>query len=72
MPYRSTQDPRQHVHTQYSLLDGAARLKDMFDACNEMGMTHIAMSDHGNLHGAYDFFHTAKKAGVTPIIGIEA
>ena len=61
-----------HVHTQYSLLDGAARLKDMFDACNEMGMTHIAMTDHGNLHGAYDFFHTAKKAGVTPIIGIEA
>ena len=61
-----------HVHTQYSLLDGAARLKDMFDACNEMGMSHIAMTDHGNLHGAYDFFHTAKKAGVTPIIGIEA
>ncbi|MFB7500937.1 DNA polymerase III subunit alpha [Streptomyces sp. NPDC056161] len=61
-----------HVHTQYSMLDGAARLKDMFNACNEMGMTHIAMSDHGNLHGAYDFFHSAKKAGVTPIIGIEA
>ncbi|MEU5663526.1 DNA polymerase III subunit alpha [Streptomyces longwoodensis] len=61
-----------HVHTQYSLLDGAARLKDMFDACNEMGMTHIAMSDHGNLHGAYDFFHSAKRAGITPIIGIEA
>lgn len=61
-----------HVHTQYSLLDGAARLKDMFNACNEMGMTHIAMSDHGNLHGAYDFFHSAQKAGVTPIIGIEA
>ncbi|MFF9333346.1 DNA polymerase III subunit alpha [Streptomyces albogriseolus] len=61
-----------HVHTQYSLLDGAARLKDMFNACNEMGMTHIAMSDHGNLHGAYDFFHSAQKVGVTPIIGIEA
>ncbi|GAA1427379.1 DNA polymerase III subunit alpha [Streptomyces thermospinosisporus] len=61
-----------HVHTQYSLLDGAARLKDMFNACNEMGMTHIAMSDHGNLHGAYDFFHSAQKAGITPIIGIEA
>src|SRR4051812_10467277 len=44
----------------------------MFDACNEMGITHIAMSDHGNLDGAYDFFHPAKKAGVTPIIGIEA
>ncbi|MEO3853084.1 DNA polymerase III subunit alpha [Streptomyces sp. B8F3] len=61
-----------HVHTQYSLLDGAARLQDIFNACNKMGMTHIAMSDHGNLHGAYDFFHSAKKAGVTPIIGIEA
>ncbi|MGW7353463.1 DNA polymerase III subunit alpha [Streptomyces sp. NPDC054784] len=61
-----------HVHTQYSLLDGAARLKDMFNACNEMGMSHIAMTDHGNLHGAYDFFHQAKKAGVTPVMGIEA
>jgi DNA polymerase-3 subunit alpha len=61
-----------HVHTQYSLLDGAARLKDMFEACQEMGMTHIAMTDHGNLHGAYDFFQHASRAGVTPIIGIEA
>ncbi|NJQ02418.1 DNA polymerase III subunit alpha [Streptomyces zingiberis] len=61
-----------HVHTQYSLLDGAARLKDLFAACNEMGMTHIAMTDHGNLHGAYDFYQQATKAGVTPIIGIEA
>ncbi|MFF3766778.1 DNA polymerase III subunit alpha [Streptomyces sp. NPDC001922] len=61
-----------HVHTQYSLLDGAARLKDMFKACNEMGMSHIAMTDHGNLHGAYDFFQQATAAGVTPIIGIEA
>ncbi|WP_432096662.1 DNA polymerase III subunit alpha [Streptomyces sp. bgisy100] len=61
-----------HVHTQYSLLDGAARLKDMFKACNEMDMTHIAMTDHGNLHGAYDFFQQATAAGVTPIIGIEA
>ncbi|WP_329520264.1 DNA polymerase III subunit alpha [Spirillospora sp. NBC_01491] len=61
-----------HVHTQYSLLDGAARLKDLFAACGEMGMTHIAMTDHGNLHGAYDFFHQAAAAGVTPIIGIEA
>ncbi|TDC10583.1 DNA polymerase III subunit alpha [Streptomyces sp. 8K308] len=61
-----------HVHTQYSLLDGAARLKDMFKACNEMGMSHIAVTDHGNLHGAYDFFQQATGAGVTPIIGIEA
>ncbi|MFF7654959.1 DNA polymerase III subunit alpha [Streptomyces sp. NPDC007983] len=61
-----------HVHTQYSLLDGAARLKDMFAACQEMGMSHIAMTDHGNLHGAYDFFQQATGAGVTPVIGIEA
>ncbi len=61
-----------HVHTQYSLLDGAARLKDLFAACVEHGMTHLAISDHGNLHGAYDFFHQAQKAGITPIIGIEA
>ncbi|WP_427893322.1 DNA polymerase III subunit alpha [Kribbella sp. GL6] len=61
-----------HVHTQYSLLDGAARLKDLFAACAEHGMTHLAISDHGNLHGAYDFFHQARKAGITPIIGIEA
>ncbi|MBU7599580.1 DNA polymerase III subunit alpha [Streptomyces sp. P38-E01] len=61
-----------HVHTQYSLLDGAARLKDMFKACGEMEMSHIAMTDHGNLHGAYDFYHQATSAGVTPIVGIEA
>ncbi|WP_333768245.1 DNA polymerase III subunit alpha [Streptomyces sp. IBSBF 2435] len=61
-----------HVHTQYSLLDGAARLKDMFKACNEMEMSHVAITDHGNLHGAYDFFHQAKAAGVTPVMGIEA
>ena len=69
-----TQEPftHLHVHTQYSLLDGAARLKDMFNACGEMGMSHIAMTDHGNLHGAYDFFHQAKAAGITPIVGIEA
>lgn len=61
-----------HVHTQYSLLDGAARLKDMFSACNEMNMSHIAITDHGNLHGSYDFFHQAQAAGVTPVMGIEA
>ncbi|WP_327391803.1 DNA polymerase III subunit alpha [Streptomyces sp. NBC_01186] len=61
-----------HVHTQYSLLDGAARLRDMFAACQEMGMSHIAMTDHGNLHGAYEFFHQAQATGVTPVIGIEA
>ncbi|MFR9675106.1 DNA polymerase III subunit alpha [Streptomyces sp. TR06-5] len=61
-----------HVHTQYSLLDGAARLKDMFKACDEMNMSHVAITDHGNLHGAYDFFHQAQAAGITPVMGIEA
>ena len=61
-----------HVHTQYSLLDGAARLKDMFRACQDMGMSHIAVTDHGNLHGAYDFFQQARAADIVPIIGIEA
>ncbi|TDC77355.1 DNA polymerase III subunit alpha [Streptomyces hainanensis] len=61
-----------HVHTQYSLLDGAARLGDLFAMCRAHGMTHLAITDHGNLHGAYDFFQQAMAAGVTPIIGIEA
>ncbi len=61
-----------HVHTEYSMLDGAARLKDMFDRCVQAGMPAVAMTDHGNLYGAYDFWAKATKAGVKPIIGIEA
>ncbi len=60
-----------HVHTQYSLLDGAARLKDMFNACNEMGMTHIAETVTMATFTGPTMFQMAKKAGVTPIIGIE-
>ncbi|SEF17844.1 DNA polymerase III subunit alpha [Jiangella alba] len=61
-----------HVHTQYSLLDGAARVKDLLTAARDHGMTHLAMTDHGNLHGAYDFHQQAAATGVTPIIGMEA
>ncbi|MGE5136466.1 MAG: DNA polymerase III subunit alpha [Gemmatimonadota bacterium] len=61
-----------HVHTEYSMLDGAARLKDMFARCEQAGMSAIAMTDHGNLYGAYDFWSKATAAGVKPIIGIEA
>jgi DNA polymerase III subunit alpha len=61
-----------HVHTEYSMLDGAARLNDVFKQCNETGMSAIAMTDHGNVYGAYDFYKKAKSAGVKPIIGIEA
>src|SRR5713226_7624556 len=61
-----------HVHTEYSMLDGAARLKDMFARCEPVGMSAVAMTDHGNLYGAYDFWTKATKAGIKPIIGIEA
>jgi DNA polymerase-3 subunit alpha len=61
-----------HVHTEYSMLDGAARLKDVFAECERAGMPAIAITDHGNLYGAYDFWTKARAAGIKPIIGIEA
>ncbi|GLZ29734.1 DNA-directed DNA polymerase [Lentzea sp. NBRC 105346] len=61
-----------HVHTEYSMLDGAAKLKDMFAECERLGMPAAAITDHGNMYGAYDFFQQAKSAGIKPIIGIEA
>ena len=61
-----------HVHTEYSMLDGAARLDDMFARTAELGMDAIAMTDHGNVFGAYDFYSKAKAHGVKPIIGMEA
>src|SRR3954471_14408186 len=61
-----------HVHTEYSMLDGAARLDDLFARTGELGMTSIAMTDHGNVFGAYDFYSKATAAGIKPIIGMEA
>ena len=61
-----------HVHTEYSMLDGAARLKDLFAETARMGMPALAMTDHGNVFGAYDFVKQATAAGVKPIIGMEA
>ena len=61
-----------HVHTEYSMLDGAARLKDLFAEVKRQGMTHVAMTDHGNMFAAAEFHRQAKEAGVTPVIGIEA
>ena len=61
-----------HVHTEYSMLDGAARLDDLFARTAELGMPAIAMTDHGNVFGAYDFWKKAKAHGVKPIIGTEA
>src|ERR1700735_423774 len=61
-----------HVHTESSMLDGAARLKELFKEVERQGMTHVAMTDHGNLYGAAEFHRQAKDVGVTPVIGIEA
>ena len=61
-----------HVHTEYSMLDGASLLGPLFDRVAELGMPAIAMTDHGNLHGAYDFYSKARERGVKPIIGLEA
>jgi DNA polymerase-3 subunit alpha len=60
-----------HVHTEYSMLDGAARLGDLFTEAARLEMPALAMSDHGNVYGAYEFYKRGKAAGVKPIIGIE-
>ncbi|MEU8399882.1 DNA polymerase III subunit alpha [Nonomuraea sp. NPDC048892] len=61
-----------HVHTEYSMLDGAAKVGPLMDEVARLGMPAVAMSDHGNVHGAYEFYHAAGKAGVKPVIGMEA
>lgn len=61
-----------HVHTEYSMLDGAAKIGHLMDEVSRLGMPAVAMSDHGNVHGAYEFYQKARKAGVKPIIGVES
>ncbi|HET6938475.1 MAG TPA: DNA polymerase III subunit alpha, partial [Nocardioides sp.] len=61
-----------HVHTEYSMLDGAARLTELTQRAAELEMPAVAMTDHGNVFGAYEFYKKARDAGVKPIIGIEA
>lgn len=61
-----------HNHSQYSLLDGACRVDRMVKLAQEMEMPAVAITDHGNLFGVIDFYNTAKKAGIKPIIGTEA
>ena len=61
-----------HNHSEYSLLDGFSRLGDMVNRAQELGQPAIALTDHGNLHGAIEFYQSAKKVGVKPIIGVEA
>lgn len=60
-----------HVHTEYSLLDGACRIEKLVFKAKELGMQSLAITDHGNMYGAVDFYKACKKHGVKPIIGCE-
>ena len=60
-----------HVHTQYSLLDGLCKIKNLVNRAKELGQKAIAITDHGNMFGAVEFFREAKNAGIKPIIGCE-
>ncbi|MBD3798203.1 MAG: PHP domain-containing protein, partial [Campylobacterales bacterium] len=60
-----------HLHTEYSLLDGANKLTNLVSRVKELGMTSVAMTDHGNMFGAIDFYKQMKAAGIKPIIGME-
>ena len=60
-----------HLHTQFSLLDGACRLGELVSRAKELGMTSLAVTDHGNMYGAVDFYRECKKQGIKPIIGCE-
>ena len=61
-----------HCHSHYSLLDGASPIDGLVKRTKELGMNSLALTDHGNLHGALEFYKTAKSAGVNPIVGYEA
>ena len=60
-----------HLHTEYSLLDGACRISEMMSRVAELGQKAVAITDHGVMYGVIDFYRAAKKAGVKPIIGCE-
>ena len=58
-----------HLHTEYSLLDGEARIKNVVSRAKELGMTSLAITDHGAMFGAVDFYKECKAQGIKPIIG---
>lgn len=60
-----------HLHTEYSLLDGVCRFGQLFNAVKELGQTSVAITDHGNLFGAVEFYKAARAKGIKPIIGCE-
>ena len=61
-----------HLHTHYSLLDGFNRIPPLVEQTKKLGMTACAITDHGNLYGAIEFYTECKKGGINPIIGYEA
>ena len=61
-----------HVHSHYSLLDGLAKIDDLIKKTKELGMDSLALTDHGNLYGAIEFYKKARKEGIKPIVGVEA
>src|ERR671927_607156 len=71
-PSKSDSFVHLHVHTEYSMLDGAAKIDDLFAEAARMGMPAVATTDHGYVFGAYEFWKKSKKYGVKPLIGVEA
>ena len=61
-----------HVHTEYSLLDGFSRIKKLVKQAKDLGMSHLAITDHGAMYGALEFYKACKAGGVHPILGVEA
>ncbi len=60
-----------HVHTKYSLLDGSCKIEELVARAKELGMEHLAITDHGNMYGVIDFYRAARAAGINPVIGCE-
>src|SRR3989338_9899812 len=60
-----------HMHRHYSLLDGLSRIPDMVEAAKKAGMAALALTDHGNMYGAIEFYKACTKAGIKPIMGQE-
>ena len=60
-----------HVHTEYSLLDGSSKIKEILARAKELGQTSLAITDHGVMYGVIDFYKAAREIGVKPIIGCE-
>ena len=60
-----------HVHTEYSLLDGSSKIKEIVARAKELGMESLAITDHGVMYGVIDFYRACKAAGIRPVLGCE-